>query len=98
MEYRVEGTDIDSSELGNGEWEIILRLRKKYHSPTADKSLHSAGLNGQMQCSGSDGRRTAGESPTPSRPPPPRRYDARLSCNFRVETSRSLSDPAVVWT
>ncbi|KAL1467433.1 hypothetical protein MTO96_042185 [Rhipicephalus appendiculatus] len=81
MEYRVQGTDIDLTELGKGEWETILRLRKKYHPPTADKSLHSTGLIGRMECSGSDGRRTAGESqdgtPTPSRPspppPPPRR-------------------------
>ncbi|KAL1435664.1 hypothetical protein MTO96_010960 [Rhipicephalus appendiculatus] len=76
MEYRVEGTNIDSTELGNGEWETILRLRKKYRPSTADNSLpHSGGLIGQMECSGSDGRRTTQKSqdgtPTPSRPSPP---------------------------
>ncbi|KAL1451242.1 hypothetical protein MTO96_006300 [Rhipicephalus appendiculatus] len=89
MEYRVEGTDPAAVVL-TCRFNRTRKRRMGDH-PTSPKeipltdgrqsSLHSAGLNGQMQCSGSDGRRTAGESqdgtPTPSRPspppPPPRR-------------------------
>ncbi|KAL3197290.1 hypothetical protein MRX96_014756 [Rhipicephalus microplus] len=76
MEYRVDGTDIDATELGNGEWETVLRLRNKYRPATADNCLQRpASLIGQLEISGSDGRRTVGESqdgtPTPSRPSPP---------------------------
>ncbi|KAL3242737.1 hypothetical protein MRX96_002504 [Rhipicephalus microplus] len=75
MEYRVDGTDIDATELGNGEWETALRLRNKYRPATADNCLQRpASLIGQLEISGSDGRRTVGESqdgtPTPSRPSP----------------------------
>ncbi|KAH8022693.1 hypothetical protein HPB51_001593 [Rhipicephalus microplus] len=76
MEYRVDGTDIDATELGIGEWETVLRLRNKYRPATADNCLQRpASLTGQLEISGSDGRRTIGESqdgtPTPSRPSPP---------------------------
>ncbi|KAL3256422.1 hypothetical protein MRX96_017149 [Rhipicephalus microplus] len=76
MEYRVDCTDIDATELGNGEWETVLRLRNKYRPATADNCLQRpASLIGQLEISGSDGRRTVGESqdgtPTPSRPSPP---------------------------
>ncbi|KAH8029243.1 hypothetical protein HPB51_024288 [Rhipicephalus microplus] len=76
MEYHVDGTDIDATELGNGEWETVLRLRKKYRPATADNCVQRpASLIGQLEISGSDGRRTVGESqdgtPTPSRPSPP---------------------------
>ncbi|KAL1418955.1 hypothetical protein MTO96_005496 [Rhipicephalus appendiculatus] len=93
MEYRVEGTNIDSTELGNGEWETILRLRKKYRPSTADNSLpHSGGLIGQMECSGSDGRRTTQKSqdgtPTPSRPSPP----PTSSASFTTDASPATSE------
>ncbi|KAH7983571.1 hypothetical protein HPB52_012659 [Rhipicephalus sanguineus] len=84
MEYRVDGTDIDATELENGEWETILSLRNKHRPATADNSpQQSAGLIGQAECSGSDGRRTTEEAqdgmPTPSHsaPPPSPRHSRR---------------------
>ncbi|KAH7971971.1 hypothetical protein HPB52_004502 [Rhipicephalus sanguineus] len=71
MEYRVDGTDIDATELENGEWKTIPSLRNKHRPATADNSpQQSAGLIGQAECSGTDRRRTTEETqdgmPTPS--------------------------------
>ncbi|KAL3185404.1 hypothetical protein MRX96_005429 [Rhipicephalus microplus] len=85
LQYSVEGTEIDPTELGNGEWKTVLHLRNKYRPSTSDNSQQRrAGLIGPSECSGSDGRRNAGAlqdgTLTPSRPSPPPPPLRRLPC------------------